>query len=96
MTQVEINQDGFVIDATLLADAFDLKAEEVQSLMRDGKITSLSETGVGDDAGRARLTFYYGARTIRFVVDEAGTILKRAGFPTRARTPDTTKPETSE
>lgn len=85
MTKVEINQDGVVVDATLIADAFGLKPEEIQPLMRNGKITSISETGVDEDAGRIRLTFHYQDRAARFIVDEAGTILKQARFPARTR-----------
>jgi len=86
MTQVDINQDGFVVDATLLAKAYTLKPEEIQPLMRAGEITSICETGVDQDAGRTRLTFHYRDRAVRFVIDQAGAILKQASFPARART----------
>lgn len=85
MKQVEINQDGFVVDASLLSDAFRLRSEEVQSLMRDGAITSRCETGVDEDAGQSRLTFHYRDKAVRFVVDQTGTILKRVSFPARTR-----------
>lgn len=85
MTRVEISQDGFVIEAELLSDAFNLKPDEVQPLMGSGKITSISETGIDKDAGNSRLTFQYRDRAVRFVVDKAGTILKRSSFPVRSR-----------
>lgn len=85
MAQVEVNQDGFVVDATLLAEAFKLQPADVQAMMRSGEITSRSETGVDEDAGVSRLTFHYRDRAVRLIVDQAGTILKRASFPARTR-----------
>ncbi|MDU9004342.1 DUF6522 family protein [Sedimentitalea todarodis] len=87
MTRVEISQDGFVVDAEVIAKAFKLEPENIQPLMRSGEITSLSETGIGEDAGRARLTFHYGDRTVRLVISQTGTILKRVSFPSRSRKP---------
>lgn len=87
MTQVEVTQDGFVVDAAVTAEAFSLKPQNVQALMRNGEIASISETGVGEDAGRARLTFRYHDRAVQLVVDQPGTILKRASFPVAARQP---------
>ncbi|WP_323036284.1 DUF6522 family protein [Pararhodobacter sp.] len=92
MTRVEVNQDGFVIDATLLAEAFNLNPEDIQPLLRTEQITSICEAGVDDDAGRSRLTFHYRDQTVRFVVDQAGHVLNRTRFPARAR--PTTTPQT--
>ncbi|MGB7322751.1 MAG: DUF6522 family protein, partial [Albidovulum sp.] len=47
---------------------------------------------VGEDAGRARLTFHYRDRALRLVVDQTGAILKRASFPAPARNPAAAKP----
>ncbi len=85
MTRVEPSQDGFVVDATLLAEAFEIAPDAVQPLMRKGEITSRSETGIEEDAGRSRLTFHYRDRAVRFVVDQSGTILKQMRFPVRSR-----------
>ena len=85
MTRVETNQDGFVVEAELVSDAFNLKPDEVQPLMRSGEITSICETGIDQDAGSSRLTFHYRDRAVRFVFDQAGTILKRSSFPVRSR-----------
>ena len=65
MTQIEVNEDGFVVDAVVIAEAFKLEPENIQPLMRSGEITSLSEKGIDDDAGRARLTFHYRDRAVR-------------------------------
>ena len=85
MTQVELSQDGFVVDATVLSAAFNLAPEDIQPLMRNGNITSRCETGIDDDAGQSRLTFHYRDRAVRLVVDQAGTILKQTRFPAPAR-----------
>ena len=85
MTEVERSDDGFVVAGRMLADAFGLTEEEVRRRMRRGAITSRSETGVGDDEGRWRLTFLHEERTLRLVVDDRGTVLKRASFPIRIR-----------
>lgn len=85
MNRVELKGDGFVVDATVVAEAFKLAPEAVQPLMQKGEITSKCETGVGEDLGRSRLTFHYGNRAFRLVVDQTGAILKRASFPIQAR-----------
>jgi len=87
LTQIDVNRDGFVVDSALLSDAFDLLPDEIQSLMRSGEITSRSETGIDEDAGRARLTFHFRERAVRFVVDQSGAILSQARFPVPARKP---------
>jgi hypothetical protein len=85
MTQVDVNQDGFVVDAAVIAEAFNLNPADVQSLMRNGKITSLCEAGIDEDLGRSRLTFHYRDRAVRIVVDQTGSILKQASFPAHRR-----------
>ncbi len=81
MTAVERKAADFVVDAALLADAFALSQDDIKARMRDGAITSRCEAGVDDDAGRWRLTFHHGDRACRFIVDEAGNVLKRVTFP---------------
>ena len=85
MTAVERDGDGFVVDAELLAEAFDIPASSVPQLMKDGAITSRSETGVDTDAGTFRLTFFHAGRACRLTVDTGGTILKRTTFDTPSR-----------
>jgi hypothetical protein len=91
MTQVERDGSGFVVPATLLAQAFKLTEDRIRQAMRDGSLTSICEAGVDADAGRWRLTFRHAGRACRFTVDEAGTILSTSRFPVRVRssvTPD--------
>lgn len=85
MTPVDRKNEDFVIDAALLADAFGLSQEEIKVRMRNGEITSRCETGVGEDAGCWRLTFHHGDRACRFIVDEAGKVLKKVAFPIKTR-----------
>lgn len=74
----------FVIDAAVLAAAFGLSQDRIRARMRDGRITSRCEKGLGEDAGRWRLTFHHGDRACRLIVDDRGTVLKQATFPIRA------------
>ncbi|MCL3881078.1 DUF6522 family protein [Marivita sp. GX14005] len=80
MADVEFGEDGYVVDAGLIAKAFKLDPAEVQPLMQSGAITSRSETGMDEDAGRSRLTFFYRDRAFRLTLDAEHNILTRAVF----------------
>ena len=80
MGSVTRTADGFVVDAALLAEAFAEDQASIRAGMRSGRISTKSETGVGDDAGRHRLIFRSGDRVVRFTVDDTGRILSRACF----------------
>ncbi|WP_235859811.1 DUF6522 family protein [Tranquillimonas rosea] len=75
-----------MVDAEIVGGAFDLPPKDVPARLRNGEITSRCETGIDDDAGRWRLTFYSGGRALRLVVDETGAILSRSTFPAHAPT----------
>ena len=64
------------VDAHLVARALGLTAEEFQTLMRASRVRTLSERGVGADAGLYRLSFYHGKRRFRCVTDAAGKIVQ--------------------
>lgn len=66
------------IDAAVVADGFGLSPEQLRHLMRTLKITTRSERGIDEDAGRHRLTFLYGKRHLRLLVDQAGAIIERS------------------
>ena len=85
MTDVIRSDDGFTVDACLIGDALGIDPAHVPALMRQGRITSRCETGEGADAGRFRLSFFHGARTLRLTISTDGTILKRALFDSPAR-----------
>lgn len=88
MTGIERDGSGFVVAATLLAEAFGMTEAAVRTAMRDGTLTARCEAGTGGDAGRWRLTFRHAGRTCRFTVDASGTILSRAAFPAPRRRRD--------
>jgi len=83
--QVDVNESGITVDARLIADAFGLDPAEIQGLMRNQDITSRCEQGVDEDAGRWRITFWYGERAVRLTLNESGEILSRARFPAPRR-----------
>ncbi|MBK6468012.1 MAG: hypothetical protein IPL38_05735 [Rhodobacter sp.] len=85
MTSVDRDGDGFVVDASLLAEAFGVPEGSVPALMKDGQITSRCEAGVDEDAGTFRLTFFHAGRACRFTVDAAGTVFRRATFDRQSR-----------
>ena len=55
---VSMNDEGATVDVAILADGFGIDAADVEPLMRQGRLTSRFEKGVGSDAGRSRLTFW--------------------------------------
>ena len=73
---VSMNDEGATVDVAILADGFGIDAADVEPLMREGRLTSRFERGVGTDAGRCRLTFWLDAKRFRIVVDEQGTVVK--------------------
>lgn len=81
MSEVSVSADGFVVDAAFLGSVFGVAPDVIRMEMRDGRITSRCETGIDEDAGTSRLTFYRAGRALRLVVDGEGTILKRSSFP---------------
>lgn len=80
MTTVELGENGFVVEAESIAEAFGIAAATVHGLMQSGAITSRCEKGEGEDAGRWRLTFFYNNRAFRLTVDAASKVLSRAQF----------------
>jgi hypothetical protein len=80
MTSVEIGDDGFIVEAEIIADAFGIDASAVQRLMQSEQITSRCEKGVDEDEGSWRLTFFHNNRAFRLTVDEYSRILSQARF----------------
>lgn len=81
MSQISVSAEGFVVDAELLGSVFGVAPETIPAEMRNGDITSRCETGVDEDAGKSRLTFYRAGRALRLVVNSDGQILSRSSFP---------------
>ena len=76
--QLERNQGGFLIDASLLSDLLNVPAPDIHNLMRQKEITSLCERGQGEHVGQYRLTFFYKGRRARLNVDESGQVIRRS------------------
>jgi hypothetical protein len=77
MNAVEFEQGAVRIDASIIAAGLAIEPALVLPLLRAGKITSLCERGVDQDAGRVRLTFFHENRRLRLITDTAGNIIDR-------------------
>jgi len=78
MALVKFEEGILNIDAAVIGRGLNIEPSLVQSRMREGKITVLSERGVDEDAGRYRLNFFYKNRRFRLVVDEEGNAVQRS------------------
>ncbi|MCB1623989.1 MAG: hypothetical protein KDI32_05345, partial [Pseudomonadales bacterium] len=76
MNAVEFEDGAVCIDAAVIAAGLELKAEQIHSLLRKRRITSLCERGIDQDAGHYRLTFFHKNRRLRLVTDAAGSIIE--------------------
>ncbi|WP_373085941.1 DUF6522 family protein [Sneathiella sp.] len=65
---------NITVDADALAPKLGLSAEALKEKMAKGLVTSVAESGVEEDLGRMRLTFYYRARVWRVVLEPDGTL----------------------
>ena len=71
---VEIHGDDVTVEAAYLAARLGLSVARLRAEMRRGIVYSVVERGVGEDAGRLRLTFRYRARAWTVVVQHDGTL----------------------
>lgn len=83
--KIDFEDGAFSVDASVIAAGLGLQPDAVQRRMREGKITSLCERGIDDDAGRYRLTFFHERRRFRIVVDESGRVIDQAVDRIRGR-----------
>lgn len=74
--KVTLTPDGATIDAHDLGPLLGLEAADVPQKMRAGEITSQSEQGQDEDAGRVRLTFWYKTQRVRLICDSDGNVVK--------------------
>lgn len=75
--KIDLSNGTPTIDATDLGAVLDIPAADVVQHMREGRITSIFETGEGADEGRMRLTFFYLDQKVRFTCDADGTVLSQ-------------------
>jgi hypothetical protein len=76
MSEVQVEDHAIVVDVEVIGKALGIDKNLVQPLLRQGKITTLSERGIDDDAGTHRLAFFYDRRRARLIVNEHGQILR--------------------
>lgn len=76
--QLQRNEDGFSVDASLLSELLNVPSFRIQDLMRRKEITGLCERGEGEHEGQYRLTFFYKGRRSRLSVDASGQIIRRS------------------
>ena len=75
---IELQEGAIQVDVAIVAEGLGIEQSIVQERMREGKITSLCERGVDEDAGRYRLTFFSENRRFRLLVDETGNVVQRS------------------
>ena len=78
MATIEFEEGAIQIDATIIGEGLGIHPSQVQTQMRQSKITSLCERGVGEDSGRYRLTFFSENRRFRLLVDQEGNVVQRS------------------
>ena len=78
MTGIEIRNHAIEVEASIVAQGLQLEPSLVHVMMRNGEITGLCESGVDEDAGCYRLTFFHKNRRFRLVIDETGTVIRRS------------------
>lgn len=80
MADVTRKGEEFTVDAGIIADGLGLPEHAIARAMSTGAITTRTERGEGEDAGRFRLSFFHRQKVLRLTVDEQGNILSRARF----------------
>jgi len=79
-------EDGRIeVDAALVARALQMEPETLRAALRSGAVTSQCETGMDEDAGRFRLTFFSATRRLRLTVGAGGEVLQTSTADYRRR-----------
>jgi hypothetical protein len=77
---ISIRGDEATIEAGYLAGKLGLSVDRPRAEMRRGIVYAVAERGVGEDAGRTRLTFRHRARRWTVVVARDGTLDEAAAL----------------
>jgi hypothetical protein len=77
---INFANDAIEVEATVIAEAFDLPPDVLMTMVRSGQITRLCERGVDADEGRYRLTFFHGSKRLRLFVDGRGQFIQRSSI----------------
>jgi hypothetical protein len=78
MATIEFEQGALCIDAAVIGQGLKIEPSLVHIGLREGRITTICERGVHEDAGRYRLTFFHENRRFRLIVDEQGNAVQRS------------------
>lgn len=78
MSMITLENGNIDLDAALIAADLGLDGPGVLEAMRARRLTAVCERGVGEDAGRHRVTFFHGNTQLRLIVDEGGQIVTRS------------------
>lgn len=96
MPPIRFEDEAIEIDVAIIANGLGIEPGLVQAQMQAGKITSLCERGIDDDAGTFRLSFFTEHKRLRVIVNEDGTVIRRTTLaspdrplPASARRPGT-------
>ena len=76
---IEVRGDEATIEAGFLAAKLGLSVDRLRAEMRRGIVYGVVERGIGEDAGRMRLTFRLRARSWTVLVEADGTLHEVAG-----------------
>jgi Family of unknown function (DUF6522) len=71
---IEVEGEKATIEAGHLAAKLGLSMDRLRADMRRGIVHGVVERGIGEDAGRLRLTFRHRARSWAVVVEADGTL----------------------
>jgi Family of unknown function (DUF6522) len=78
---IEIQGGEVTVEASYLAARLGLSVNRLREEMRRGLVYGVVERGVGEDAGRLRLTFRYRVRSWTVIVQRDGTLLSEEPRP---------------
>ena len=79
--KLNVTNGQITIDAADLGPLIGLDPALIPQKMRSGEITSRSETGIEEDAGRMRLIVYFDQKRIRLTCSEDGTVISTSTTP---------------
>ncbi|MGH7914356.1 MAG: DUF6522 family protein, partial [Candidatus Binataceae bacterium] len=85
MDLTELAHGTVSLDAAVIARGLGLEPDQVLEQLRTGRLAARCEQGIGEDAGRFRLTFLQENRRLWLILDQAGRILERSIVGQRIR-----------
>jgi hypothetical protein len=78
---IGIHGGEVTVEASYLATRLGLSVDRLQAEMRRGIVYGVVERGVGEDAGRLRVTFCYRARVWTAVIQPDGSLNETPSLP---------------